>query len=151
MHEQSTEISNKIAQNNVNHGIGVDDRNRLNTFNVGDIVQKLHACSSDPFQILMKLNDNIHGIYLYIHFGINSTFNIDCLMDYKGLDVIQLVDEPSTEPIFESLFLSPLLDILPYTAYQVDKFLDKIITTQDSGIRKYLICWIEKYQLMIHG
>ena len=57
------EISNKFAQNNTNHGIRADDRNRLNNFNVGD-VQKLHACSSDPFQILMKLNDNINVIDL---------------------------------------------------------------------------------------
>jgi len=44
VHEQSTEISDKIARNNANHGIRADDRNRLNTFNVGDIVPKLHAC-----------------------------------------------------------------------------------------------------------
>ena len=62
MHKQLTEISDKIAQNNVNHGIRADDRNRLNIFNVGDFVQKLYACSSDPFQILMKLNDNIYVI-----------------------------------------------------------------------------------------
>ena len=34
---------------------------------------------------------------------------------------------------------------LLYTSCRVDKFLnDKIITTQDRGIRKYLICWTEK-------
>ena len=61
MHEQPTEISDKIAQNNNNHRIRANDRNILNTFNVGD-VQKLHACSLDAFQILMKLNDNIYVI-----------------------------------------------------------------------------------------
>jgi len=55
VHEQPTDISDKIARNNVNHGIRADDRNKLNTFNVD--VQKLHACSSDSFQISMKLND----------------------------------------------------------------------------------------------
>ena len=68
MHKQLTKISDKIAQNNVNHGIRADDRNRLNTFNVSGVVQKLHACSSHPFQILMKLNDNIYVINLSIDF-----------------------------------------------------------------------------------
>ena len=68
-------------------------------------------------------------------FGISLTFNIDCLVDYKGLDIIPLVDEPSYEPTFESPFFSPLSDILPYTSCQIDKFLDdKIITTQVGGI-----------------
>ena len=68
-------------------------------------------------------------------------------MNYKGLDVI-LLDEPSHEPILESLILSPLSDILSYITCQVDKFLDdKIITTQDVGIRKYLICWTKNMQI----
>ena len=62
-------------------------------------------------------------------------------MDYKSRDVIPFVDEPFHEPILESPFLLLLPDILPYTACQVDKFLDdKIITIQDYGIQKYLIC-----------
>ena len=61
MHEQPTKISDKTALNNANHGIRADDRNRLNTFNVGN-VHKLYACSSDPFQIFMKLNDDIYVI-----------------------------------------------------------------------------------------
>jgi len=73
-------------------------------------------------------------IFILIDFDISSTFNIDCLVDYKGLiNVIPPVDEP----IFKSSFLSPLPNILPYTACQVDKFLnDKNITTQVSGIQK---------------
>ena len=49
MHTPHNEISDKIAQNNVNHGIWTDDKNMLNTFNVGD-VKKLHGCSSDQFK-----------------------------------------------------------------------------------------------------
>ena len=37
VHEQPTEISDKITQNNANYEIRTDDRNRLNTFNIGDI------------------------------------------------------------------------------------------------------------------
>jgi len=63
-------------------------------------------------------------------------------MNYKDLDVISLVYGLSYEPISKSPFLSQLPDILPYTICQVDKFLDdKIIITQDGGIRKYQICW----------
>jgi len=87
------------------------------------------------------LNNNIYVIHLPIDFGICSTFNIDCLVYYKALYVISLVDEPYHEPIFENPFLSSLPDILPYTACQVDKLLDnQIITIQNDGIRKYLIC-----------
>jgi len=93
----------------------------------------------------MKLNDNIYAINLFINVSISSTFNVEYIVDYKGLYVIPLVDEPSRDPIFKSPFLSPLPDILSYTACQIDKFLDdKIITTKAYGIRKYLICWTEK-------
>jgi len=63
----------------------------------------------------MKLNNNIYIINLFIDLGISYTFNIDSLMNYKSLDVIPLVDEPSPKPIFEISFLSPLPDILPDT------------------------------------
>jgi len=147
-------ISDEIAQHNANHGKRTDDRNKLNTFNVGDVIQKFYACSSDPFQILMKLNYDIYIIDLPIDFGVSSTFNIYYLVDYKCfINIIPLVDEFSHESIFESPFLSPLSDILSYTICQVDKFLnDKIITTQVGGIQKYLICWTEKIPiLMIYG
>ena len=63
---EPTKISDKITQNNVNHEIRADVRNRLNTSNVGG-VQKLHACSSDRFPILMKLNDDIYVIDLFYY------------------------------------------------------------------------------------
>jgi len=91
-------ISDKIIQNNVNHVIRADDRNRLNTFNVGDVKQ-LHASCANQFQILIKLNDNVYAINLSINVGISSTFNVEYLVNYKGLDV---VDEPSHKPIFIS-------------------------------------------------
>ena len=45
-------------------------------------------------------------------------------MDYKSLDFIILIDEPSTMPIFESPFLTSLQDILLNTTDKVNKILD---------------------------
>jgi len=42
---------------------------------------------------LNKLNDNVY----VIDFGINSTFNIKNLVDYKGLDFVSPTDVPSPE------------------------------------------------------
>jgi len=49
MHELQEKINDKVAQNNVNHEMRADDRNKLKTFNIGDVVKQLHACSADPF------------------------------------------------------------------------------------------------------
>jgi len=58
--------------------------------------------------------NNIYVIDFSIDFDINSTFNIDCLVDYKDLDVIPPVDESSPESIFESPYLSLLPNISLY-------------------------------------
>ena len=49
VHELYKKISDKVAKNNANHEMQADDRNKLKTFNVGDIVKQLHAYSADPF------------------------------------------------------------------------------------------------------
>ena len=51
---------------------------------------------ADSFQILNKLNNSAY----IIDIGINPTFNIKNLVDYKGLNFILLIDESSPEPIF---------------------------------------------------
>jgi len=100
----------------------VDVKKCFKTFNIGDyvmilicpewfprkaeIVKKLHAHSAGPFQILKKLGDNTYIINLSESFGINSTFNIEDLVDYKSPDFNPsnpLVDESSHEPISEIL------------------------------------------------
>jgi len=62
VHELHQKINDKIAQNNVNYELQTDARNKLKTFNVGEIVKRLHACSADPFQFLNKLNHNVYVI-----------------------------------------------------------------------------------------
>ena len=84
-HELHKKISDKIARNNANYELRADVRKRLKTFNVGDVVKKLHVSSVDPFQILNKLNNNAYVI------GISSTFNIKDLVDYKDLDFLLLI------------------------------------------------------------
>ena len=49
MHESHEKISNIVARNNGNHEMQADHRNILKTFNIGDIVKQLHACSADSF------------------------------------------------------------------------------------------------------
>ena len=53
------EINDNIAQNNANYKVEIDIRKRFKTFNVGD---DLHACITDPFQILKKLGGNAYVI-----------------------------------------------------------------------------------------
>ena len=63
-------------------------------------VKKLHACSAGPFQILKKLNYNAYVIDFPPDFGINFTFNIEDLVDYKSPDYNPnnpLDGEPSLE------------------------------------------------------
>ena len=87
VHDLHKEVMDKIAQSNANYKLRADVRKRFKTFNVGDYVnirirpeqilpgtvKKLHARSSDPFQILKKLNYNAYVIDLLQDFGISST------------------------------------------------------------------------------
>ena len=58
MHELYKEVNDKISQNNANYELRADVRNIL-TFNVNEIVKRLHSCSANSFQILNKLNEII--------------------------------------------------------------------------------------------
>jgi len=109
VHEQPKEINDKVAQNNDNH--------RIQAGNHGILLMLVVSFNSCMLVVpsLMKLNDDIYVIDLLIDFSINSTFNINCLVDYKGLiNIIPLADKAYPEPIFESPFFSPLPYILPY-------------------------------------
>ena len=104
MHELHKKISDKVAQNNANYMLRANVRNRFKTFNIGDVINKLHAYNAAPFQILDELNDNAY----VIDFTINSIFNVEDLVDYNDVDFILLVDELSLEPIFENSSLFSL-------------------------------------------
>ena len=94
-------------------------------------IEKLHAGSVGPFQILKKLDDNVYIIDFPKDFGIGSKFNVENLVDYKDSNFNPnnpMVDEPESETILESHTLPPLSYISPNTTYEVDKIInDEII------------------------
>ena len=118
-HDLHKEVMDKIAQNNANYKIRIDIRKLFKTINVGDVI--LLACSSDPFQILRKLNCHVY----VIAFGISSIFNIEDLVDYRGFDFNPssfFIDEPSPEPIFERPSIPSISNILPIQWVRLIKF-----------------------------
>jgi len=125
-HKLYKKAMSKIVQNNVHCKIRIDNRKLFKTFDIGDV---LHACSTDPFQILKKLNCNLY----VIDFGITSIFNIKDLVYYKGFDFNLsnfLINEPFHESIFERLSIPLISNILPSIINQIDKILDdEIIIT----------------------
>jgi len=64
-------------------------------------------------------------------------------MNYKSLDFNpnnSLVDEPEPKPVFKSLTLHSLPDVLPNIAEQVDNIIDnEIIVINDGRTCRYLI------------
>ena len=106
-------------------------------------VKKLHACSDWPFKILNKLNNNTCVIDLSKSFGMSYIFNVEDLVDYKGLHFNSrnpLVDKPFPESFSESPSLSPLSDTYHNTVVKVDKIIkDEIIATKSDETRRYLI------------
>lgn len=129
------EIGKRIEQNNVNYKLRVDLKRRFKEFKVDyvivqirperfptRIVKKLYARSAGPFKILKKINDNAFLLDLPEGFNFSSTFNIEGLVEYKGLDLNPdnpLVDGLTPESILKGPSLPPLLEIQSTAAHDI--------------------------------
>ena len=103
----------------------------------------MHVRSAGPVKILNKLNCDTYAIHFSRDYVINCTFNINDLVDYKGLDCSPLIDKPSTKSFFENSSLSPLSNTHPITTKKVDKILkDEIIITKSGNL--YVLDLLER-------
>ena len=104
--------------------------------------------STEPFQILKKINSNAYVVDLPLDFGISCTFNVEDLVPYRStFDTPSdpFVDEPSQDLLSESPPLPSLPSKLSYATKNIDSILDdQIISTRDGGTRRYLIKWTGK-------
>jgi len=101
------EIRDNIMKNNADYKASVDLQSRLRTFNVRrsppGTVEKLHARSAGPFQILKIINSNVY-VDFPPEFGISCTFNVEDLVSYKDtFDTPSdpFMDEPTCDLISE--------------------------------------------------
>ena len=66
-----------------------------------ETVKRLHARNAGPFKVLNKINDSAYVIDLPEYFRIDSTFNVEDLVNCNGPDFNHsnpLVGESSPEP-----------------------------------------------------
>jgi len=160
IHDLHKEISKKIQESNAQYKSCADLHRRHLEFKESDYVmiqirperfppgavKKLTARSAGPFRILKKINPNVYVTDFPPDFGISSTFNISDLVAYKDPpfnpdNSLVDLDEPTPGPLFEGPHFPPLpTTIDPFTTEQIDSIKDdQIISTRDSGCRRYLV------------
>ena len=150
------EISKKIHLSNESYKHRANLRKRTKEFYEGDQVmiklnperfppgtfKKLHARSAGPFKILKKIGSNAYILELPSDLGINPTFNISDLVEYK--EPMMIPSEPfGPDNIIES---EPTPECPPITIPQrrekIEQILDdKIVTTRNKDYFRYLVRW----------
>jgi len=74
--------------------------------------------------VIKRIDDNAYVLNLPEGFGISLIFNVENLVGYKAFDFNPsnpVLDEPTRDLILEGPFLSPLSNLSPYVAEQIDK------------------------------
>ena len=96
-------------------------------------IKKLHAHGVGPFKILRKIRPNAYVLELPPDLGINTTFNISDLVEYKKPAFIP--SEPfAPDPIASEPTTECLPTIFPKRRERVECILDgQAITTQNKG------------------
>jgi len=88
--------------------------------------------------VMKRINDNAYVLNLPEGFGISLIFNVEDLIVYKGpnFDLSNpLLDEPTQDLTSEGPSLTPLANLPPYAAEQINKIIDdEIISTTDGGL-----------------
>ena len=88
--------------------------------------------------MIKRIDDNAYILNLPEGFGISHIFNIEDLVAYKGSDFNPsnpLLDEPTQDLIPEGPSFSPLPNLPPYAAEQIDKIIkDELLLVELSDI-----------------
>ena len=104
--------------------------------------KKLHTRGAGPFKVLKKIRSNAYILELPSDLGINPTFNVSDLIEYK--EPMMIPSEPfGPDHIFES---EPLPEYpqttIPQKWEKTEQILDnKIVTTRNKDYYRYLVRW----------
>jgi hypothetical protein len=108
------------------------------------IVKKLQARSASPFKVLKRIGSNAYVIELPPDYDINSTFNIEDLIAYKGPSTIpdDPFTEPSPTPTISPDFDTILPNIPPTHKESINAILDEqVVFTRDGTVQRFLVRW----------
>uniref|UniRef100_A0A2N9F448 Chromo domain-containing protein n=1 Tax=Fagus sylvatica TaxID=28930 RepID=A0A2N9F448_FAGSY len=107
-------------------------------------VKKLQARSASPFKVLKRIGSNAYVIELPPDYDINSTFNIEDLIAYKGPATIpdDPFTEPSPTPTISPDFDTILPNIPPTHKESINAILDEqVVFTRDGTVQRFLVRW----------
>ena len=149
------EISKKISMSNMTYKHLADKHKRIKIFAEGDYVmikfqperfppgtlKKLYAHGAGPFKIIKKIRPNTYVLELPLALGVNPTFNVSDLVEYR--EHVPIPSEPfASDSIMSEPTPKCLPTIFPKQREKVESILDdQTITTRKKGYQRYLVHW----------